>query len=111
VAAPPLKRYVTAGELVELLGKLARKDAAAMSTIEPWVDKKGLAAHLACSVRSIELAIVEGLPHAIIFGRVKFHASEAEAWLERTGRLQRRGEPADTVPDSSGPAVREHHRA
>jgi hypothetical protein len=68
--------------------------------LEPWLDKRGLARHLACSTRSIELAVAAGMPHAIIFGRVKFHASEAEAWLERTGQLERRGDTADTVLDN-----------
>jgi hypothetical protein len=31
------------------------------------------------------------MPYAVIFGRVKFHASEAETWLEQTGQLERRG--------------------
>jgi hypothetical protein len=39
------------------------------------------------------------MPHAIIFGRVKFQVAETEAWLERRGHLQRRGEPADTIDD------------
>ena len=52
---------------------------------ERWLDKRGLAAHLACSVRSIETALTEGMPHAVIFGRVKFQASEVEAWLEQAG--------------------------
>lgn len=57
----------------------------------PWLDKRGLAAYLACSVRSIESAVAEGMPHAIIFGRPKFQTSGVEAWLEQTGRLERRG--------------------
>jgi hypothetical protein len=68
------------------------------SALERWLDKRGLAEHLACSVRSIELAITRGLPHAMIFGRAKFRASEVEAWLERNGQLERRGE--DTLPAS-----------
>jgi hypothetical protein len=70
--------------------------------LEPWLDKRGLAQHLACSVRSVELAVAAGMPHAVIFGRVKFHASEAEAWLEQAGRLRRirrRLDPADNVGD------------
>lgn len=67
-------------------------------SLEPWLDKRGLAAHLSCSVRSIEFAITDGMPHAIIFGRVKFQASEVESWLKHTGRLERRGDPA-IVPD------------
>jgi hypothetical protein len=60
-------------------------------SLEPWLDKRGLAGHLGCSTRSIDLAVKEGMPHAIIFGRRKFRASEAEAWLEATGGLKRRG--------------------
>ncbi|MGZ6637860.1 MAG: HNH endonuclease [Solirubrobacteraceae bacterium] len=52
---------------------------------ERWLDKRGLAEHLACSVRSIETAITEGMPHAILIGRVKFQVSEVESWLRRTG--------------------------
>jgi Meiotically up-regulated gene 113 len=53
---------------------------------EPWLDKRACAAHFGCSVRSIELAITEGMPHAVIFGRVKLQAAEVEAWLERRDR-------------------------
>jgi hypothetical protein len=58
---------------------------------EPWLDKKGLAEYLACSVRSIELAIVDGLPWVEIMGRKKFRASQVEEWLEANGRLIRHG--------------------
>jgi hypothetical protein len=68
--------------------------------LEPWLDKRGLAAHLACSVRSIELAAAAGMPHAVIFGRVKFRASEVEPWLERSGQLERRGDIGDSPPDN-----------
>lgn len=84
----------------------SRADAAA------WLDKRGIAEHLACSVRSIELAVAEGMPHAVIFGRVKFQVADVEAWLEQRGHLQRRGGRADTLPDhNNGPAARERHRA
>jgi len=88
-----------------------------MMGAEPWVDKRGLAEHLCCSVRSIEHAIVEGMPHAVIFGRVKFRTTETEAWLERTGRLERRGtlEPTANRPDdaahASGPDTRSEPHA
>ena len=68
--------------------------------IEPWLDKRELAEHLACSLRSIQTALAEGLPHARIFGRTKFRVSEVEVWLEQRGHLQRRGEPADTIDDN-----------
>jgi hypothetical protein len=58
---------------------------------EMWLDKKGIARHFACSVRSIEFAVADGLPHATIFGRAKFRVSECEAWLEDSGRLERHG--------------------
>ena len=59
--------------------------------MEGWLGKQKLAEHFDCSVRSIEFAIADGLPHAVIFGRVKVRPSEAEAWLEAGGRLERRG--------------------
>ena len=59
------------------------------SAAEPWLDKTGLAEHLSCSVRSIQTALAEGMPHAVIFGRVKFRVSEVEPWLEAHGRLVR----------------------
>ena len=58
---------------------------------EPWLDKRDLAEHLKCSVRSIQTALSEGMPHAIIFGRVKLRVSEAEPWLEEHGYLVRVG--------------------
>jgi hypothetical protein len=61
------------------------------ATLEKWLDKRGLAEHLSCSVRSIQTALAEGMPHTIIFGRVKFHATAVEEWLEANGHLERRG--------------------
>ena len=52
-----------------------------------WLDKRGLAEHLCCSVRSIQVALAEDMPHAVIFGRVKFRVSEVEPWLEARGYL------------------------
>lgn len=59
--------------------------------LEPWLDKHGLAAHLGCGVRWIEYRVRDGLPSAIIAGKRKFRASEAERWLEREGYLVREG--------------------
>jgi hypothetical protein len=58
---------------------------------ERWLDKRACAEHFGCSVRSIEQAMHDGLPHAVIFGRPKFQATDVEQWLERMGRLERRG--------------------
>jgi len=76
--------------------------------MSPWLDKRGLAQHLACSVRSIDNAIADGLPHAVIFGRVKFQAADVEQWLEQHGYLTRRNggtlTPIDKRPgDASTP--------
>jgi hypothetical protein len=60
-----------------------------ITMIEPWLDKRGLAEYLSCSLRSIETALAEGLPSTRIFGRPKFKPSEAEAWLEEHGHLIR----------------------
>lgn len=67
-------------------------DPPVMLPIEPWLDKRQLAAHLACSLRSIEHALTDGMPHAVIFGRIKFRVSEVEPWLEAHGRLARCGD-------------------
>ena len=48
-------------------------------TGEPWLDRKKLADHYSCSVRSVELALAEGMPHAVVFGRVKFQVSDGRA--------------------------------
>jgi hypothetical protein len=78
----------------------------------PWLDKRAIAEHFDCSVRSIEYALADGLPHAIIFGRPKFQVNDVEAWLKRTGRLERRGSlpsEEETWPDSAGtPPGRRH---
>jgi hypothetical protein len=60
--------------------------------LERWLDKRGLAEHLACSVRWIERRISDGMPHTHIAGRAKFKASEVEPWLEAHGFIDRRGE-------------------
>jgi hypothetical protein len=74
---------------------------------EPWLDKRRLADHLCCSVRSVETAQAEGMPHAVIFGRPKYRVSEVEPWLEEHGYLTRAGAHADTVINQqSGPAAR-----
>jgi hypothetical protein len=64
---------------------------------EPWLDKRGLAVHLACSVRSVETALAEGMPHAVIFGRPKFKVSIVEPWLEQHGYIERADGIAATV--------------
>jgi hypothetical protein len=55
---------------------------------EPFLDRKKLADHYSCSVRSIELALSEGMPHKIGFGRVKFQVSKVEPWLREHGYLR-----------------------
>jgi hypothetical protein len=61
----------------------------AVTALEPWLDKKGIAEHLACSPRWIEDRVSEGMPSAMIAGRRKFRVSEAEPWLERAGHIRR----------------------
>lgn len=59
-----------------------------------WLDKRGIAAHLGCSVRSINRRMQEGMPHAEIMGRAKFRVEEVEPWLEQHGYLRRKGNAA-----------------
>lgn len=65
-----------------------------VADLEPWLDKRSLAAHLGCGIRWIEYRLEDGMPHTLLAGRVKFRASEVEPWLEAHGHLERRGEVA-----------------
>jgi hypothetical protein len=71
--------------------------------LTPWLDKRACAEHFGCSVLSIELAMAEGCPYAVIFGRPKFQAPEVEAWLEQAGHLERRGDATTLRVDESAP--------
>jgi len=67
--------------------------------------QRGLAQHLACSVRSVELLMAEGMPHAILIGRVKFRVSEIEPWLEHAGHLERRAATLKQEEERPGSGV------
>ena len=71
---------------------------------EPWLDKRKLADHLSCSVRSVELLMTRGLPYAILIGRPKFRASEVESWLFAHGEVDLHGDRA-TLPVSDERSV------
>jgi hypothetical protein len=58
--------------------------------LERWLTKQELAHHLGCGVRFIEYRMTEGMPSALIAGRVKFRVSEVEPWLEQHGHMERR---------------------
>ena len=60
--------------------------------LEPWLDKRGLAAHLGCSVSWVEKKAAAGMPHTVIAGRVKFRVSAVEPWLEARGLMVHRGD-------------------
>lgn len=62
--------------------------------LEPWLDKRGIAAHLGCSVSWVEKRMAEGMPHSLIAGRCKYRASQVEPWLEQHGYIEQRGELA-----------------
>ena len=64
---------------------------------EPWLGKRELARHYACGVRSIERRMVEGMPYALIFGRIKFQVSSTDAWLEDNGYFERKAESSPTL--------------
>jgi hypothetical protein len=65
-----------------------------LAHLEPWLDKRTLAAHLGCKVRWLEYRMAEGMPHAFIAGRIKFRASAVEPWLKEHGYIEERGEAA-----------------
>ena len=72
---------------------------------EPWLDKKKLADWYSCSVRSIETALYEGMPHAIVFGRPKFQVSKVEPWLAQHGHLVDDGCSVVTNESGAGTAT------
>lgn len=65
-----------------------------VTALEPWLDKRALAQHLGCSPRWVQSRLAEGLPSAMIAGRRKFRASEAERWLTKHGHIRRDGDAA-----------------
>lgn len=54
--------------------------------VEPWLSKRQLAQHLGFSERWVELRVKAGMPHKRFGGRLRFRASEVEAWLEMEER-------------------------
>lgn len=64
--------------------------SATVTRLEPWLGYAELARHLDCSARWLEYRVAEGMPCALIAGRRKFKASEAENWLAREGHLVRK---------------------
>lgn len=74
---------------------------------EPWLDKRELAAYLSCSPKSIQRAVAAGMPHATIFGRIKFRVSEVEPWLAEHGHLELAGDRATICgdPHKNGPVA------
>jgi excisionase family DNA binding protein len=54
--------------------------------VEPWLSKRQLAQHLGFSGRWVELRVKAGMPHKRFGGRLRFRASEVEAWLETEER-------------------------
>jgi len=79
--------------------------APTMMMSEPWLDRKKLADHYSCSVRSIELALSEGMPHAVVFGRVKFQVSAVEPWLIEHGHLRVDGGCSVVTGSANGTAT------
>lgn len=53
-----------------------------VTTLEPWVDKAGIAEFFACSVSQIEKWTRAGMPSRIIAGRRKYKASLCDPWVE-----------------------------
>jgi hypothetical protein len=86
---------VNGNRLPQDLGDIATHVAdlvAARLRPSPWLDKTAIAEHFACSTRSIEQAMAEGMPHSRIFGRAKFQIAECEPWLVEHGYLVLRGD-------------------
>lgn len=59
---------------------------------EPWLDKHQFAEHLSSSPRWVVAREEEGMPSAMIAGKLKFKVSEAEPWLQEHGHINRRND-------------------
>ena len=57
--------------------------------IEPYLDKKAIAAYFGFSVRQVEHWIAAGAPDVLIHSRPRMRASEVERWLYSTGYITR----------------------
>lgn len=63
-------------------------------TEDRWRDKNSLAEYFDCSPRWIIARYEEGMPCAMIAGRLKFKVSVVEPWLEEHGHIEKRNEAA-----------------
>ncbi len=61
-----------------------------VSQFEPWVDKRTVARHIGCSVRTVENYMKLGMPYVKRFanGPVRFRLSEVDAWMRGRGSGQ-----------------------
>lgn len=55
---------------------------------EPYLDKRGVAEHYSCGVRTVEDWLRQGAPSALIGGRRKFRLSKLDPWLRRAGLIE-----------------------
>jgi len=92
------EQLLTADQLAEHVAAIV---AERLANCEPWLDKRGLAAYLCCSVRSVEQAMADGMPYAVIFGRAKFRTAQCEHWLARNGYLRAHNDGNRVVPDTA----------
>lgn len=72
--------------------EVGRKNEKALEAKPGWYDKRRFAAYFDTSIRTVERWMAEGMPHAVIGGKIKFKLEESEPWLERTGKLERKGD-------------------
>lgn len=87
--------------------RIARRVAELVRSEEPWLSKEAAAEHFACSARSLELAVRDGLPYRTIFGsRSSGRPRSRRGWTssvrmwdyrpKQTGRRCANSPPPDT---------------
>ena len=59
-----------------------------ISQLEPYLDKRELAAHYGVGVRTVERWLQEGMHSAKIVGKRKFRLSVVDPWLRRAGYIE-----------------------
>jgi transposase len=55
---------------------------------EPYLDKREIAEHYGCSVRTVNEWLRRGAPSAMIAGRRKFRLGKLDPWLRRAGVIE-----------------------
>jgi hypothetical protein len=67
--------------------RIGEEGRVTVTQLEPYVDKRAIAEHYSCGVRTVEEWLRQGAPSALIAGRRKFRLSVLDPWLRRASLI------------------------